>query len=69
MNHKEAQDIADKHNLGQIDFVQKIALNTGKPMEVGYVFVNGSRVLFCKKGWSNAGFYLCNEFRKLDGTE
>ena len=65
MNHKEIQDIAYNNSLGKIEFVEKIALNTGKPMEVGYVFVLGQRSLFCKKGWSNEGFYLCNEFREL----
>jgi hypothetical protein len=50
MNYSEMQSIADSHNLGQIDWVEKIALNTGKPMEVGYVFVEKQRVLFCKKG-------------------
>lgn len=65
MNYSEMQAIANKHGLGQIDWVEKIALNTGKPMEVGYVFVDKRRTLFCKKGWLNQDFYLCNEFREL----
>lgn len=69
MNYSKMQDIADKHNLGRIDWVEKIALNTGKPMEVGYVFVEKQRVLFCKKGWSNQDFYLCNEFRDLKASD
>jgi len=64
-NYNEMQDIANKNNLGLIDWVEKIALNTGKPMEVGYVFVNGTKTLFCKKGSFNKDFYLCNEFREL----
>ena len=65
MNYTEMQELADKHSLGKIDWVEKIAINTGKPLEVGYVFVNKTRVLFCKKGWSDRDFYLCNEFRSL----
>lgn len=65
-NYAEMQSIANKHQLGQIDWVEKIALNTGKPLEVGYVFVNKQRTLFCKRGYSQQDFYLCNEFRGLE---
>jgi hypothetical protein len=64
MNYDEMQDIAAANNLGNIQFVEKIALNTGRPMEVGYVWVNGHRELFCKRS-QNTEFYLCNEYRTL----
>ncbi len=67
MNYNEMQEIAYKHNLGKIDWVEKIPLNStsGKPMEVGYVFVNKQRELFCKKSWHQQDFYLCNGFAEL----
>jgi len=64
MNHDEMQEFATKNNLGTIQFVSKIALNTGRPMEVGYVWVNGCRELFCKRS-QNTNFRLCNEFADL----
>lgn len=64
-DHNAMQSIAYKHNLGQIEWVEKIALNTGKPMEVGYIRKNGSRQLFCKSSSFQGGFYLCNDFRGL----
>jgi hypothetical protein len=64
MNHDEMQKIATANNLGFIQFDVKIALNTGRPMEVGYVWVNGHRELFCKRS-QNREFYLCNDYAKL----
>lgn len=64
MNHNQMQQIANEHNLGTINWVEKIALNTGKPMEVGYVYVDRQRELFCKRS-QNSDFYLCNQFREL----
>ena len=64
MNHNEMQKIATANNLGTIDFVSKYALNTGRPMEVGYVWVNGYRELFCKRS-ENTQFRLCNEYANL----
>lgn len=71
MNHKEAQDIATKNGLGTVHFQFNIALNTGRRFEVGYVYENGKRVLFCKRQPDSApdGLYLCNEFRKLQPEE
>ena len=69
MNAEEAQQYADDAGLGTIDFQSKIALNTGNLMTVGYIYRSGVRVLFCKSSSLKGGFYLCNEFRKLDGTE
>jgi len=67
MNYESMQTLAHKHNLGHIHWEEKIPLNStnGKPMEVGYVFVNGERALFCKKSWSQENFRLCNDFAKL----
>jgi hypothetical protein len=64
MNHNEMQEIATANNLGFIQFEEKIALNTGRPMEVGYVWVNGHRELFCKRSMDR-DFYLCNDYAKL----
>ena len=64
MNHNEIQKIATANNLGTIQFVHKIALNTGRPMEVGYIWENGQRNLFCKRS-ENTQFRLCNEYANL----
>ncbi len=66
MNYSQMQQIADDHKLGNIHWESKIALNTGKPFEVGYIYLNGSRTLFCKRNSDQKDFYLCNEFRELD---
>jgi hypothetical protein len=68
MNHNQAQEIANENNLGQVYFEFRTAQNTGGQIEVGYVTVNGSRELFCKRQ-SNTNpdqFYLCNQFRTLE---
>lgn len=65
----EIEALAEDHDFGRVHWESKIALNTGKPMEVGYVFINGQRLLFCKKGSINPGFYLCNDFRRINGTD
>jgi hypothetical protein len=49
-----------------IHFQINIAQNTGKPFEVGYVFCDGRRQLFCKYSVFG-GFKLCNEFEELGG--
>lgn len=68
MDHKQIQDIATKHGLGQVHFQFNTAQNTGRSFEVGYVSVGGGRELFCKRQ-SNSNpdqFYLCNEYAKLE---
>ena len=65
MNHSQAQSIANKNNLGNVSFEWRVALNTGEQFEVGYVYVNGSKELFCKKVKNSDGFYLCNQFREI----
>ena len=65
MNYNYMQTIADKHNLGKVFFETRMAINTGNPIEVGYVYVNGMRELFCKKQSHQKDFYLCNDFNKL----
>lgn len=64
--YKEVIRIAEENDLGPVHFEDKIAINTGRRMEVGYV---KGRELFCKSSTGPAGFYLCNEFRRLDGTD
>jgi hypothetical protein len=64
MNHNEMQNFATNNGLGTIHFETRIALNTGRPIEVGYVWVNGHRELFCKRS-QNTEFHLCNDYRKL----
>jgi hypothetical protein len=65
MNHDEIQKIASSKGLGIVHFQFNIALNTGKKFEVGYIFQNKERVLFCKRQSNSSpdAFYLCNEFR------
>ncbi|NDB86609.1 MAG: hypothetical protein EB127_28535 [Alphaproteobacteria bacterium] len=65
MNYSEMQKIANDNNLGEVYFEERIAINTGKPFEVGYVYVNNYKTLFCKKQSFQKDFYLCNEFRSL----
>jgi hypothetical protein len=71
MDHKQAQKIATENKLGQIHFQFNVAQNTGREFEVGYVFVGGRQVLFCKRGHKTAPdqFYLCNEFRALEKSD
>lgn len=67
MTKEEAQDIADFYGLGAVQFQYRIALNTGKEFEVGYIFSDNGKELFCKcQSRSMGDFYLCNEFRQLD---
>lgn len=66
MDRSQAQEVADQHSLGKIYWVEKLALNTGKPIEVGYVMIEGRQVLFCKKPSRQSDFYLCNQFRQLE---
>jgi len=65
MTHEEAQRTAEEKGLGGVHFQFNVAQNTGKEFEVGYVYRDGRRVLFCKRqSWSAPdAFYLCNEFR------
>jgi hypothetical protein len=64
MNYNKMQELATKNNFGYIQWEEKIALNTGKPMEVGYVWIDGYRELFCKRSM-NTEFRLCNQFDVL----
>jgi hypothetical protein len=67
MDHNQIQELATKHNLGRVHFQFNVAQNTGKEFEVGYISLNGSRALFCKRS-SNTNhdqFHLCNEYREL----
>ena len=64
MNHSEMQELAVRNNFGRIQWEEKIARNDGKPMEVGYVWIDGYRELFCKRGM-NTEFRLCNQFDVL----
>jgi len=61
----ECQDIATNHNLGKVHWQERIAQNSGKPFEVGYVYVNNCKELFCKKQSFQEKFYLCNDFSEL----
>ena len=62
---KQIKSVARDNNLGEVYFQEKIALNTGKLFEVGYVYVNGCKELFCKRSSNKNVFFLCNEFEKL----
>ena len=65
MNYEEMQDIATANKLGVVVFENKKALSNGKLFEVGYVFINGEKILFCKNQSLHCKFYLCNEFKKF----
>jgi hypothetical protein len=68
MTHDQVQQIAHDSGYGHVQFETRIALNTGRPFEAGFVVVDGKRQLFCKWSRFEAGFYFCNEFRKLTET-
>jgi hypothetical protein len=67
----EIQDIAEEHYLGNVYFEYRTAANTGKQFEAGYVMQDNRKVLFCKSSiFAPEGhFYLCNDFRKINGTD
>lgn len=66
MTREEAQREASTRGLGGVHFQFNVARNTGREFEVGYVFRDGERVLFCKRqsGTASDALYLCNEFRQ-----
>jgi len=59
-------EMSKTFEVDPIHFQINIAQNTGKPFEVGYVFCDGRRELFCKYSKIEGGFHLCNQFRELD---
>jgi hypothetical protein len=71
MTREEVQKFATEAKLGNIHFQFNPVQNGSGMIEVGYIFRDGRMVLFCKRGSKSAPdtFYLCNEFRKLNGTE
>lgn len=71
MTHEEICNVARQHGLGAVHFQFNVAKNTGHAFEVGYVLVAGHQELFCKRQSysTEADFYLCNEFRKLQPTQ
>lgn len=69
---KQVLDFAEDNSLGTIYFEYKIAQNTGKEMEVGYVSDEfGSKVLFCKRqSFMMPGYYnLCNQYEDMAMNE
>lgn len=66
MNYKEMQAIATANGLGRIRWRASIALNTGKPVQSGYVVINGIEELFCKQSSKEKDkFQLCEPVRNL----
>lgn len=67
----EIQDIAEEHDLGNVYFEWRTAANTGNQFEVGYIVRDKRKILFCKSSiFAPKGhFHLCNEFRKINGTD
>lgn len=65
MTYEEVRNVAADHNLGHVTFEERVALNTGRTIEVGYVYVDHKRQLFCKRQSNSDSFYLCNQFREL----
>jgi len=64
-SYKECESLANENGLGKILWEERIAKNTGNPIQVGYVYLNNKRNLFCKKSYNEEKFYLCNDFEKL----
>ena len=67
MTRIEAQQKAHNLYLGNVRFECRVATNTGRLMEVGYVLIpEYGEKLFCKRQSTSDedGFYLCNEFRE-----
>ena len=66
MNKYVMQSFADKINLGDIIWEDRTAINTGQVFQVGYVYKQGRKTLFCKRQPYQQDYYLCNEFRDID---
>ena len=64
-NKEKMIQIAEKFGFGEIEFKTRRALNTGGIFQVGYVYVDGHKELFCKNQRSQGEWYLCNQFREL----
>lgn len=60
--------IAKAHDLGTVHFEKRTALNTGKLFMAAYVYAP-TRTLFAKATRSIEGYYLCNEFAKLEESK
>ena len=62
----EIRDIARNANLGEVHFEERVALNTGKTFRAAYV---NDRELFAKATRaSDGGYYLCNDFARLESV-
>lgn len=63
MNKNEVKAKAKSRGLS-VEFQFNLARNTGRYFEVGYVYDNGSRELFCKRQPNSTenDFRLCNEY-------
>lgn len=62
MTYREVESIASEKGYGKVYFEYRTALNTGKEFEVGYVYIDHKKRLFCKCQSNSDDFYLCNEF-------
>lgn len=62
LDREQIQQLAFEHGL-KVYFEYRVAQNTGREIEVGYVY-RGSKELFCKRNpdMEPGTFYLCNEF-------
>ncbi len=70
-SRSELNQIAEDNNY-KIFWQYRIAQNTGKEFEVGYVYIgNGQKDLFCKRNSSDHPnyFFLCNEFEDRFGVK
>jgi len=61
MDYTDVEDIVESVGLGSVYFETKIAKNTSQEFEIDYVYVGGSKELFCKRQPSSLNFYLCND--------
>jgi hypothetical protein len=67
LTREDVKQIAEENWLGRVQFTTKTAANTGREMQVAYVFPDppGSGPQLFAKASRNSGFCLCNEFRSL----
>ena len=61
----QVEDIARENGLGGVFFEDRTAQNTGGRITCGYVYVDDSKQLFCKRGTYDTRFIVCNDFEKL----
>lgn len=63
---EEIKQIAKNNDLGEVRFEERLAQNTGRMMQVAYVFDDEKQKhLFAKWTSFGEGFFLCNDYAQL----